>query len=73
MLIIERPQKSRIAFLHEPIYRLIQGKSLTSWLLLVLEAALAPSAGSNPTAFQAVSFQQPIPIYENGGNGGIQA
>ena len=34
---------------------------------------LAPSARSNPTAFQAVSFQQPIPIYENRVHDGIQA
>ena len=35
--------------------------------------SLAPSARSNPTAFQAVSFQRPFPRPENGGNGGIQA
>lgn len=34
--------------------------------------ALAPSARSNPTAFQAVCFQPPI-AHENRRNGGIQA
>ena len=33
---------------------------------------LAPSARSNPTAFQAVSFEPPRP-YENREDGGIQA
>jgi len=34
---------------------------------------LVSIARFNPTAFQAVSFQQPVPIFDNGGNGGLQA
>jgi hypothetical protein len=37
------------------------------------EDALAPSARFHPTAFYAVSFQQPFPIFDNRGNDGVQA
>jgi hypothetical protein len=37
-----------------------------------MRLSLAPSARSNPTAFQAVRFQPPDPD-ENRENGGIQA
>ena len=34
---------------------------------------LVSIAGSKPTGFQPVSFEQPIPISDNSENGGIQA
>ncbi len=37
------------------------------------ESYLAPSARSNPTAFEAVRFQRPVPIFDNGMDGGVQA
>jgi hypothetical protein len=46
------------------------GDGVNLWLSI---GVLVPAARFNPTAFQAVSFQLPVPRPRQRGNGGIQA